>query len=130
MKKNAHKREIIKFAALKYTARGALVLSLIALIAVIIFIVARGVRYVNMRLLFGDFDSTYPSIKPALIGTLYLILISIIIAAPIGIGSAVFLTEYTNSKSRLIRVILIGCLIRVNDVGIRRVILSGLARYQ
>jgi phosphate transport system permease protein len=57
-----------------------------------------------MQLLFGDYGRE-PSIKPALAGTLYLILISIAIAAPIGIGSAIFLTEYTNSKSRLVRVV-------------------------
>jgi phosphate transport system permease protein len=39
------------------------------------------------------------------VGTLYLIAISISIAAPIGIGSAIFLTEYTKTKSRLIRII-------------------------
>jgi len=55
-----------------------------------------------MQLLFGDYGRE-PSIKPALIGTLYIILISISIAAPIGIGSAIYLAEYTNSKSRLIR---------------------------
>jgi phosphate transport system permease protein len=57
-----------------------------------------------MQLLFGDYGR-YPSIKPALLGTLYLILIAILLAAPIGIGSAIFLTEYTKSKSRLIQTI-------------------------
>lgn len=104
MKKNAHKRQILKYTVLKIIARAALVLSLTALAAVVIFILIRGIPYVNMQLLFGDYGK-YPSIKPALIGTLYLILISISIAAPIGIGSAVFLTEYTKSGSRLIRII-------------------------
>jgi len=36
---------------------------------------------------------------------MYLILISITIAAPIGIGSAIFLTEYTKTKSRLIKLV-------------------------
>lgn len=104
MKKNAHKRQILKYAVLKIIARAALVLSLCALAAVVIFILIRGIPHVNMQLLFGNYGK-YPSIKPALIGTLYLIFISISIAAPIGIGSAVFLTEYTKSGSRLIRII-------------------------
>jgi len=58
----------------------------------------------SVQLLFGDYGR-YPSLKPALLGTLYLVLISLSIAAPIGIGSAIFLTEYTKSKSRLVRVI-------------------------
>ena len=104
MAKSAHKRQVLKYAIAKRTAQAALLLTLTALVAVIIFILIRGVPYVNMQLLFGDYGK-YPSIKPALIGTLYLILISVSIAAPIGIGSAIFLTEYTKTKSRLIRVI-------------------------
>ena len=104
MKKGAHKRQIIKYVALQSISLGALIITLIALVAVIAFVIVRGLPYINMQLIFGDFRME-PSIKPALIGTLYLIFISITIAAPIGIGSAIFLTEYTNSKSRLIRYI-------------------------
>ena len=105
MKKSAHKRQIRKYAFLKSATQGALVMSLAALAAVIIFILIRGLPHVSMQLLFGDYRSKNPTIKPALVGTLYLVLISIAISAPIGIGSAIFLTEYTNSKSRMIRVI-------------------------
>jgi len=94
-----------KYAVFQLITQGALVVSLVALTAVIVFILIRGIPYVNMHLLFGDYSSKAPTIKPALVGTLYLILISLTIAAPVGIGSAIFLTEYTNSKSRLIRVI-------------------------
>jgi len=103
---NAHKRQILKFTIFKYLSQSALMLSLLSLISVLIFILIRGLPHVNMQLLFGDYISIEnPSIKPAIISTLYLIFISLLIAAPIGIGSAIFLTEYTNSKSRLIRYI-------------------------
>ena len=105
MKKNAHKRQILKFAAMKSLTQGALIITLAALITVIVFVLIRGVPHINMHLLFGDYSNKAPSIKPALAGTLYLVLVSIAIAAPIGIGSAIFLTEYTNSRSRLVRVI-------------------------
>ena len=104
MKKRAHKKQILKYHAYRLMAQSALVLSLIALIAVIIFIIVRGLPHINMQLLFGDYGK-YPSIKPALVGTFYLIIISIFLAAPIGIGSAIFLTEYTKSKTRLVRII-------------------------
>ena len=105
MKKNARKRQILKYAVMRIMTQGALVISFAALFAVIVFILIRGIPFLNMQLLFGDYTSKVPTIKPALFGTLYLILISITIAAPVGIGSAIFLTEYTNSKSRLIRII-------------------------
>jgi len=105
VRKNAHRRQIIKYAALQYVTQGALAISLVALMAVILFILSRGIPHVSLHLLFGEYSSKSPTIKPALVGTLYLVLISIAVAAPIGIGSAIFLTEYTKSKSRLIRVI-------------------------
>jgi len=101
----AHKKEIMKFAAWKTVSRAALVLSLVALTAVIVFVLIRGIPHISTHLLFGEYSTRNPSIKPALIGTFYLILISVSIAAPIGIGSAIFLTEYTKSKSRLVRII-------------------------
>ena len=104
MNADPHKREIIKFAFYKTVAQAALALSLAALAAVIIFVLARGMPHLNAQLLFGDYGK-YPSIKPALVGTLYLIVISITIAAPIGIGSAIFLAEYTKSRSLLVKII-------------------------
>ena len=104
MRTKAHKKQVQKYMVYKRSALGALFITLAALIVVLLFILLRGIPYIDMQLLFGDYGK-YPSIKPALAGTFYLILISIVIAAPIGIGSAVFLTEYTKSKSRLIRII-------------------------
>ncbi|MCL1975365.1 MAG: phosphate ABC transporter permease PstA [Firmicutes bacterium] len=105
MKESAHRRQMLKYQVMKLLTQGALLLSLAALITVIVFILVRGLPYVNLQLLFGEYSSKNPTIKPALIGTLYLVLISIVIAAPLGIGSAIFLTEYTNNKRRLIHII-------------------------
>ncbi|MCL1908238.1 MAG: phosphate ABC transporter permease PstA [Holophagaceae bacterium] len=104
MREGAHQRQILKYVIAKRTAQAALFLTLAALAAVMFFILVRGTPHVNMQLLFGDYGK-YPSIKPALAGTLYLIFISISIAAPIGIGSAIFLAEYTKTRSRLVRAI-------------------------
>jgi len=101
---DARNRQVFLYKALKVIALSALVISLITLLAVIIFILARGAQHINWQLLFGDYDP-YPSIKPAFVGTLYLVLISIAVAAPIGIGSAIYLSEYMNTTSRLIRFI-------------------------
>ncbi len=98
---DAHKFQIIKYAVYKYAAMVALAISLLSLAAVILFITIRGLPFVNMQLLFGDYGMA-PSIKPALVGTCSLIFIAISIAAPIGIGCAIFLTEYTGSKSRIV----------------------------
>ena len=100
----AHRRQVYQFAAFKLAAQIALALSIIALISVIAFILVQGAPYINAQLLFGDYGK-YPSIKPALAGTMYLVLIAIALAAPVGVGSAIFLTEYTKSGSRLVKII-------------------------
>jgi len=104
MQNKRHKIQIGKYLSMKIATQVALCISLLALAAVVIFILVRGLPHVNMQLLLGDYGKE-PSIKPALVGTFYLIVISISIATPIGIGSAVFLTEYTKSKSRMVRYI-------------------------
>jgi len=101
MKSRAHKNQINKFLSIKYLALLTFIMAVIAMIAVLAFVLIRGLPFLNMQLLFGDYSKA-PSIKPALIGTTYLVLISISLAAPIGIGCAVFLTEYMKSKSKYI----------------------------
>ena len=103
-KRVSHRKRIIKYAIYKRVAQAAFLLTLSALFAVILFILARGLPHIEMRHIFGDYGKT-PSLKPAFAGTAYLIIISISIAAPLGIGSAVFLTEYTKSRSRLVKII-------------------------
>ena len=105
MRKKAHQKQILKFKFYRMLSHGALIVTLAALAAVIIFILIRGLPYVSMHLLFGEYESKDPTIGPAFVGSLYLVLISILIAAPIGIGSAIYLTEYTKTKSHLIATI-------------------------
>ena len=105
MRENLHKRQILKYKILKYAAWSALIISLAALVSVIVFILLRGLPHINTHLLFGRYSARNPSLKPAILGTLYLIVTAISMAAPIGIGTAILLTEYTKTKSRFIRII-------------------------
>lgn len=79
-------------------------IAIISLIAIIGYVLINGVGKINLTLLFGD-GKTSPSILPALVGTLSLIVIALGISIPLGIGCAVFLTEYTDNKSKFVKVI-------------------------
>ncbi len=79
-------------------------IAIIALIAIIGYVLINGVGKINLTLLFGDGKSS-PSILPALVGTLSLIVIALGISIPLGIGCAVFLTEYTDNKSKFVKFI-------------------------
>lgn len=50
-------------------------------------------------------DPEMAGIRPALIGSLALILITIVIAFPIGVGAAIYLEEYSSKQSRMVQVI-------------------------
>lgn len=91
-------------SALKYVCIFALAISLIALVAVIAYVLINGCDKLSAELLFGDYKET-PSILPALVGTLQLVGVSAIIAVPVGVASAVFLVEYTNNKGKLVKII-------------------------
>jgi len=104
LRTKAHKRQVLLYSLCKLISLGALGFGLIALISVMIFILIRGLPYVNTQLLFGEYGAE-PSLMPAFAGTFYLIIIALSIATPIGIGSAIFLTEYTKTNSRFVQVI-------------------------
>ena len=90
--------------SLKIFSYVSTAIAIISLIAVIGYVLINGVGKTNLSLLFGD-GKTSPSILPALVGTLSLIVIALGIAIPLGIGSAVFLTEYTDNKSKFVKFI-------------------------
>ena len=92
------------YSALKYVCIAALVISMIALLAVVAYVLWGGVDKLSADLLFGDYKSS-PSILPAFIGTLQLVGISAIIAVPVGIASAIFLVEYTNNKGNFVKIV-------------------------
>jgi len=63
--------------------------------------------WVNRQFLTGSMSSDpgLAGIRPALLGSLALILITIVIAFPIGVGAAIYLEEYSSKESRLFRII-------------------------
>lgn len=93
------------YTALKYISIVFLVISLTALLAVIVYVLKSGIGKLSFNLIFGEYTPHSPTIFPALVGTLELVAVSILIAVPIGIASAVFLVEYTNNKGRFVRAV-------------------------
>lgn len=91
------------FRALVYVSALVTVALLVVLIG---YVFVRGIPYITPQLLF-----TAPSairdtigILPNIFNTLYIILFTLIIALPIGVGAAVYLTEYASNR-RLISVV-------------------------
>ncbi|MGI6631706.1 MAG: phosphate ABC transporter permease PstA [Bacillota bacterium] len=80
----------------------------VAVLALIIgYILVRGAPVITPEFIFGfpEKMGREGGIFPSIVGTVVLTVISVLIAAPLGIGTAIFLTEYTREGtfSRIVR---------------------------
>jgi phosphate transport system permease protein len=100
----------------KYTQRvavallcGATLLTLLVLLFIILFVLEKGLPAVTWQFLSQAPRDMGRSggIFPVIVGTFLLPLLAIAIALPLGVGTAVYLTEYTR-ETRLTRVIRFG----------------------
>lgn len=103
VKNNVLDRSVFK--GLKYFSYVCTVLSVVALVSVVWYVLSRGIDKISWDLLFGEYDGKSPSILPAFKGTVILVLISAAIAVPIGIFTAIFLVEYMNNKGKFVKFI-------------------------
>ena len=103
----AYKMKIISVE--KGIAIGAGVLSGVSLILIIGFVFANGLPELitNPHLLVGkyEFGSENITILPSIVSTLMAVALSLVIAVPVGIMTAVFLNEYTKKNSILVKII-------------------------
>ncbi len=77
------------------------------LLWIIWYILSNGLQYVNWEFISGNYTATgkEKGIFPMIVSTIYMVMVSIAIAAPIGIMTAIYLTEYARIGSRLVKVI-------------------------
>lgn len=81
-------------------------ISVAILVGIIVYVAFRGVGAINWQFLStvqSALNGTF-GIIGNIVNTLYIIVITLIIATPIGIGSAVYLTEYAK-RGRIVRII-------------------------
>ena len=84
----------------------ATVITLAILLGIIGYVLYRGLPNVNWGLLTtvpSFLDETY-GVLPIIINTLYMIVLTLLFALPVGIGSALYLSEYSR-QGRIVRVI-------------------------
>jgi phosphate transport system permease protein len=75
--------------------------TLVVLFFIIGFITSKGAHVITPEFLFGlpERMGKEGGILPTIIATVYLALLAIIVATPVGVGSAVYLTEYTRESA-------------------------------
>ena len=119
---------------------AALVIVLVA--GIIAMVLARGIPHISVEFLTTTASvlKGTDGILPAILNTLYVILLTLLIVLPLGVGAAVYLTEYATNR-RLIEVIeftnetlagipsiiygLVGMLVFAQTLGFKTCLLSG-----
>ncbi len=72
---------------------------------IIIYILAHGIPYITPSLFAFEYNTTNVSLFPSLVTTILMTGISLVIAVPIGIFTAIYLVEYANKGNRLVGVV-------------------------
>ena len=83
---------------------GAAVTSLV-LAFVVGYILVNGVPYLTPSLFEWEYDSTNVSLMPALVNTVVMAGLSLLMAVPVGVGSAIYLVEYAKRGSRFVQMV-------------------------
>lgn len=95
-----------KIRALNFLMVASFVIILTILILIIGYILCRGIPYVTWEMLSTEpsvLKNTY-GILPNILNTLYIVIITLIIVLPIGVGAAIYLNEYARNK-KIVRMI-------------------------
>lgn len=82
----------------------------VGVLLIIVFIIfIKGIRHFNLEFLltFPEDMGRHGGIFPSIVGTILLVLLSLFFATPLGVGTAIFLTEYTK-ETKLTKIIRFG----------------------
>lgn len=84
-------------------------LSAVAVFGIMVFltghILGKGLPHLKLSLFSWDYSTDNLSLLPALLNTLYLVLLTLLFAVPAGVGGAIYLTEYAKSGRLSVRLI-------------------------
>ena len=81
------------------------VISIAVLAWLLIFILYKGIPNFNLGLFEWKYTSKNNSMMPAIINTITITVCALLVSIPLGVGSAIYLTEYSKRGSRLVKVI-------------------------
>ncbi len=79
-------------------------LTALALLFIIAYILIKGIPNLSPELFDVRYTTENVSLLPALINTLLITLLSLLFAVPVGIGAAIYLTEYAGRGSKLVHI--------------------------
>ena len=90
------------------TARILVVLSaaitVLVLFSLIVYILVNGITHIKPELFAWEYNTSNMSMMPAIVSTVYITILSLAMAVPAGVFSAIYLVEYAKRGSKLVKV--------------------------
>lgn len=84
---------------------AAMIITVFILVTIIIVICIKGIPNLKPSLFALQYNSENVSTFPAIISTIYMVLLTLLIAGPLGIFTAIYLVEYARRGNKLVKVI-------------------------
>ena len=114
--KDAMNRQSLKDKLISYKKKpGSLLVMILVLLSaavtitalayLIVYILVNGIPYLSSDLFSWTYTSDNVSVVPAIVNTVIMALISLCLAVPFGIGSAIYLVEYAKKGNKLVKIV-------------------------
>ncbi|CQR24053.1 phosphate ABC transporter permease [Streptococcus varani] len=84
---------------------GAALATFLGILFIVGYILVKGIPNLHWSLFEWTYNSQNVSLLPALINTIFMTILALTFAVPIGIGSSIYLTEYARRDNRFVKVI-------------------------
>lgn len=90
---------------LRWAVYAGAVFSMLVLLLIVGYILIKGVPHLSLELFSWEYNSENVSLMPALINTIMMTALALVISVPLGIGAAIYLTEYAKRGSKLVKLV-------------------------
>ena len=80
----------------------AALITAVALAFIVVYILVKGIPHIKPDLFAWEYNSENVSLMPALINTIMMTILSLLFAVPIGMGAAIYLTEYAKRGNKFV----------------------------
>lgn len=83
----------------------ATILTVGVLLSLVLYVLIRGIPALNLEMFSLEYTSDNQSMLPAIINTVSVVLFTLLFAVPIGVFSAIYMTEYAKRGSKLVKLV-------------------------
>lgn len=84
---------------------GSALMTFLGIVFVVGYILVKGIPNLSPSLFALTYNSENVSLLPALINTIFMTILALVVAVPIGIGASIYLTEYARRENPFVSVI-------------------------